>query len=47
MTTDGPANQNDFEPITLAGGNYKAAITNTDNQFTIVAIQPGTQTLFR
>ena len=43
MTTDGPAVQNNFEPITLAGGNYKAAITNTDNQFTIVAIQPGTQ----
>ena len=45
MTTDGPANQNNFEPITLASGNYKAAITNTDNQFTIVAIQPGTQNL--
>jgi prepilin-type N-terminal cleavage/methylation domain-containing protein len=45
MTTSGPADQNNFEPITLASGNYKAAITNTDNQFTIVAIQPGTQNL--
>lgn len=45
MTTDGPAEQNNFEPITLAGGNYKAAVTSTDNQFTIVAIQPGTQNL--
>ena len=45
MTTSGPADQDNFEPITLASGNYKAAITNTDNQFTIVAIQPGTQNL--
>ena len=45
MTADGPAIQNNFEPITLAGGNYKAAITNTDNRFTIVAIQPRTQSL--
>ena len=45
MTTNGPANQNDFEPIVLVGANYTAAITNKDNQFTIVAIQPGTQGL--
>jgi prepilin-type N-terminal cleavage/methylation domain-containing protein len=45
MTTDGPAEQNNFEPITLAGGDYKAAVTSTDNKFTIVAIQPGTQNL--
>ena len=45
MTTNGQANQTDFEPIALAGGNYKTAITNTDNKFTIVAIQPGTQAL--
>jgi type IV pilus assembly protein PilA len=45
MTTSGPADQDNFEPITLASGNYKAAITNTDNQFTIVAIQLGTQNL--
>lgn len=45
MTTNGQANQTDFEPIALAGGNYKTAITNTDNKFTIVAIQPGTQEL--
>lgn len=45
MTTSGPADQNNFEPITLASGNYKATITNTDNRFTIVAIQPGTQNL--
>ena len=43
MTTDGPANQNDFEPIALAGGHYEAEIINTDNRFTIVAIQPKTQ----
>ena len=43
MTTNGPANQNDFEPIVLDGANYTAAIANKDNQFTIVAIQPGTQ----
>ena len=43
MTTDGPANQENFEPIALAGGYYEAAIINTDNRFTIVAIQPATQ----
>ena len=43
MTTDGPANQNDFEPIALASGHYEAEIINTDNRFTIVAIQPKTQ----
>ena len=43
MTTDGPANQNDFEPIALAGGHYETEIINTDNRFTIVAIQPKTQ----
>ena len=45
MTTDGPANRNDFEPIALAGGYYEAAIINTDNRFTIVAIQPATQNI--
>jgi type IV pilus assembly protein PilA len=45
MTTNGPANQTDFEPIVLDGANYTAAIANKDNQFTIVAIQPGTQGL--
>jgi prepilin-type N-terminal cleavage/methylation domain-containing protein len=43
MTTDGPANQTDFDPITLAGGHYEAAIINTDNRFIIVAIQPATE----
>ncbi|MDB4638840.1 prepilin-type N-terminal cleavage/methylation domain-containing protein [bacterium] len=43
MTTNGPANQNDFEPIALASGHYEAEIINTDNRFTIVAIQPKTQ----
>ena len=45
MTTDGPANQENFEPIALAGGYYEAAIINTDNRFTIVAIQPATQNI--
>lgn len=45
MTTNGPANQNNFEPITLAGSKYKAAIKNTDNRFTIVAVRPNTQSI--
>lgn len=45
MTTNGPANQNNFEPITLSGSKYEAAIKNTGNRFTIVAIQPNTQNI--
>ena len=47
MTTNGPADQNNFEPIVLSGANYTAAIENKDNQFTIVAVQLGTQGLSR
>ena len=45
MTSNGPANQNDFEAITLAGTEYKAAIKNTKNRFTIVAVRPNTQNI--
>ena len=45
MTTNGPASQNNFEPITLAGSKYKAAIKSTDNLFTIVAVRPNTQSI--
>ena len=37
MTDDGPANQDNFQAITLAGGYYDVAISNTDNLFTITA----------
>ena len=37
MTDDGPANSNTFDAITLAGGYYDVAISNTDNLFTITA----------
>ena len=47
MTTNGPANQENFDPITLAGGNYKVGIRNKDNLFTLVAINPSSQNLDR
>ena len=37
MTDNGPATQTNFEEITLAGGFYKASITQTGNLFTIAA----------
>ena len=37
MTDDGPATQDNFQAITLAGGYYDVAISNTDNLFTITA----------
>ncbi len=37
MTDDGPATEDNFDPITLAGGYYDIAINNTDNLFTITA----------
>ncbi|WP_255440112.1 type IV pilin protein [Synechococcus sp. MEDNS5] len=39
MTDDGPATQDNFQAITLAGGYYDVAISNTDNLFTITAIR--------
>lgn len=47
MTSDGPANQDNFEPITLAGSNYKVGIRSKDNLFTLVAINPSSQKLDR
>lgn len=35
MTVDGPATANNFQAITLAGGYYDVAISNTNNLFTI------------
>ena len=37
MTDNGPATSNNFQAITLAGGYYNVAISNTDNLFTITA----------
>ncbi len=37
MTENGPATDNDFAAINLAGGFYNVAITNTANLFTITA----------
>ncbi|QNI85829.1 pilin polypeptide PilA-like N-terminal methylation domain-containing protein [Synechococcus sp. PROS-7-1] len=37
MTDDGPATQDNFQAITLAGGYYDVAISNKDNRFTITA----------
>lgn len=37
MTENGPATDNDFAAINLAGGFYNVAITNTANLFTISA----------
>ena len=37
MTDDGPATQDNFQAITLAGGYYDVAISNTNNLFTITA----------
>lgn len=37
MTDDGPATQDNFQAITLAGGYYDVVISNTDNLFTITA----------
>jgi len=37
MTDDGPASKENFQSITLAGGYYDVAISNTDNLFTITA----------
>ena len=37
MTDDGPVTQDNFQAITLAGGYYDVAISNTDNLFTITA----------
>lgn len=45
MTDNGPANSNNFDPITLAGGNYDVAISNTDNLFTITATRDETPNL--
>ena len=37
MMDEGPATSNNFQAITLAGGHYDVAISNTDNLFTITA----------
>ena len=37
MTDDGPATKDNFQAITLAGGYYEVAISNTENLFTITA----------
>ncbi|QNI72726.1 pilin polypeptide PilA-like N-terminal methylation domain-containing protein [Synechococcus sp. NOUM97013] len=37
ITNDGPAEDNNFEPITLLGGFYDVTITNDGNLFTITA----------
>ena len=37
MTNNGPATQDNFQGITLAGGYYDVEINNTDNLFTITA----------
>ena len=47
MTSNGPANQENFDPITLAGSNYKVGIRKKDNLFTLVAIQPRSQKINR
>ena len=38
MTDDGPATLSNFGEITMAGGFYKASITQTGNLFTITAV---------
>ena len=37
MTDEGPATQDNFQPITLAGGFYNVKIDYTDNLFTVTA----------
>ena len=37
MTDNGPATKDNFQAITLAGGYYEVAISNTENLFTITA----------
>lgn len=45
MTDDGPASKENFQSITLAGGYYDVAISNTDNFFTITATRDETPNL--
>ena len=45
MTDNGPATSNNFQAITLAGGYYDVAISNTDNLFTITATRDNTPNL--
>ena len=45
MTDDGPATKENFQAITLAGGFYDVAISNTDNLFTITATRDDTPNL--
>ena len=45
MTDDGPATKENFQAITLAGGFYDVAISNTDNLFTITATRADTPNL--
>tara|TARA_B100001093_G_scaffold466404_1_gene484779 strand:+ start:585 stop:1061 length:477 start_codon:yes stop_codon:yes gene_type:complete len=42
MTDNGPATANNFQAITLVGGYYDVAISNTDNLFTITATRDDT-----
>ena len=37
MTDEGPATQDNFQSITLAGGFYNVKIDDTDNLFTVTA----------
>lgn len=45
MTDDGPTTKETFQSITLAGGYYDVAISNTDNLFTITATRDETPNL--
>ena len=45
MTDDGPATKENFQAITLAGGYYDVAISNSDNLFTITATRDDTPNL--
>ena len=45
MTESGPATDNDFDAIRLAGGLYNIAIKNSDNLFTITATRDDKENL--
>jgi len=45
MTDDGPATQDNFQAITLAGGYYDVNVSNVDNLFSIAATRSETPNL--
>ena len=45
MTDNGPATTNNFQAVTLAGGYYNVAVSNTSNLYTITATRDDKPTL--